>query len=256
MGRKTIDRTNEEGYNNKGSLMRIINYKNSKDIDIYFPKYNWIIEHQQYNNFKIGNIKCPYDASVYGVGFIGEGDGIVSVDGKETKQYSHWSNMLERCYNSKYQQRQLTYIDCSVCEEWYNYQNFYEWFNENYYEIPGEKMHLDKDILIKDNKEYGPDTCIFAPQKINSLFKRDSRYKGGLPTGVDFNKKINKYVAHCGDNNGKLIHLGCFDNPIDAFNVYKEYKEELVKRVANEYRNLIPTELYDAMYNWEVDIFI
>ena len=44
------------------------------------------------------------------------------------------------------------YLDVTVCEEWHNFQNFAKWFYENYYEISGEKMRLDKDILIKGNK--------------------------------------------------------------------------------------------------------
>ena len=47
-----------------------------------------------------------------------------------------------------------TYIGCTVCEEWHNYQNFAQWHEEHYYEVPNEIMCLDKDILIKGNKEH------------------------------------------------------------------------------------------------------
>lgn len=32
-----------------------------------------------------------------------------------------------------------------------------------------EGWHLDKDILLKGNKVYSPETCAFVPAKINSL---------------------------------------------------------------------------------------
>ena len=44
--------------------MRIINYKNANDIDIYFEEYNYIAEHKKYVNFKSGRIKCPYEPRV------------------------------------------------------------------------------------------------------------------------------------------------------------------------------------------------
>ena len=56
-----IDRTGEEGYNSFGSKMIIKEYRNRNDIDVYFPKYDWILKHAPYNNFKKGKIKCPYE---------------------------------------------------------------------------------------------------------------------------------------------------------------------------------------------------
>ena len=53
---KKIDRTGEEGYNSFGSKMVIVEYRYRKDIDIYFPEYNWSFEHTRYDNFKKGEI--------------------------------------------------------------------------------------------------------------------------------------------------------------------------------------------------------
>ena len=52
MGRKKIDRTGEEGYNNFGSKMIIKEYRGRYDIDVYFPEYDWIFEHARYDIFK------------------------------------------------------------------------------------------------------------------------------------------------------------------------------------------------------------
>ena len=65
-------------------------------------------------------------------------------------------------------------MDCSVYEGWHNFQNFAKWYEDNYYEIEEEQMHLDKDILVKGNKVYSPDTCVFVPETINGLFVKSN----------------------------------------------------------------------------------
>ena len=54
---KKMDRADEERLNKFGSKIIIKEYRNNKDIDVYFPEYNWVFEHTQYSNFKNGNIK-------------------------------------------------------------------------------------------------------------------------------------------------------------------------------------------------------
>ena len=52
----------------------------------------------------------------------------------------------------------------------------------------------------------------------------------------------------------KNKHLGYFSSVEEAFKVYKEFKEEYIKQVANEVKEYIPKKLYDAMYKYEVEI--
>ena len=120
-------------------------------------------------------------------------------------------------------------------------------------------MHLDKDILIKNNKIYSPDTCIFVPQRINELFIKTNKLRGNLPIGVSYLKNINKFQANCKTftKRGSASYsnyLGCFKTPLEAFNVYKQFKEKYIKQVADEYKNKIPQKLYEAMYRYEVEI--
>ena len=68
-----IDRTGEERLNNFGSKIVITRYGGATDIDVYFPEYNWTFKNSTYKEFKNGNIKCPYEKRVFGVGYIGEG---------------------------------------------------------------------------------------------------------------------------------------------------------------------------------------
>ena len=54
----------------------------------------------------------------------------------------------------------------------------------------------------------------------------------------------------------KSIHrnLGYFETPKEAFQAYKVAKENYIKQVADEYKDKIPYRLYEAMYNYEVEI--
>ena len=251
MGRK-IDRTGEERYNNFGSRMIITKYNNKDDIDVYFPEYNWTFKHAIYNNFKRGNIKSPYEPRCYGKGYLGEGKYKVKENGKQTKCYDTWHCMLRRCYDPKYQEREPTYKDCEVCTEWHNFQTFAEWYNDNYYEIPGESMALDKDILIKGNKIYSRDKCIFVPQNINSLFTKCDKSRGNDPIGTHQSPSGN-YQVQC-NNVNRLDYLGLFDNINDAFHIYKVHKEKIIKQRADEYKQYLPQNVYEALYNYQVEI--
>ena len=197
---------------------------------------------------------------VEGHGYFGEGK-YKSRDenGNKTKCYDTWRHMLTRCYNKKYKEKHPTYNDTTICEEWLCFQNFAEWYEDNYYEIEGERMHLDKDILFKNNKIYSPETCVFVPQRINELFIKTNKLRGNLPIGVSYLKNINKFQAICKTFTKRGCasysnYLGFFKTPLEAFNVYKQFKEKYIKQVADEYKNKIPQKLYEAMYRYEVEI--
>lgn len=254
-----LDRTGEENINNFGSKMVITRYKSCKDIDVYFPEYNWTAKNVQYTAFKKGNIKCPYEPRVYGKGYLGEGRYKAWENGKHTQCYKTWQHMLERCYDNKYKEKHPTYVDCEVCNEWHNFQNFAEWYYNNYYDVDDETMCLDKDILNKKNKIYSPNNCIFVPHNINVLFVKSDKTRGEYPIGVDYHKNTNKFRARCSiyDHQTKTYknkHLGFYDTINEAFKIYKKFKEYYIKKVANYYKGQIPAKLYDTMYNYEVEI--
>ena len=252
-----IDRTGEEGYNKFGSKIMIKEYRNNMDVDVYFPEYDWIFEHAQYSKFKNGGIKCPYEPRYFGVGYLGEGKYKVSENGKEKKKYKIWHHMLERCYDPKLHEKYSTYKDCKVEEHLLNFQNMGKWLDENYYEVQGETMHLDKDILCKGNKLYSRETCIFVPQRINTLFVKANEIRGSNPIGVNLSKSGN-YEARCRNGYGKQIYLGSYSTKEEAFRAYKMYKEKLIKETIDSYEGIIPEPHYSrlkvAMYNYKVEI--
>ena len=202
MGSNKIDRVGEKNINNFGSEMVITKYENANNIDVYFPEYDWIAKNNTYSNFKKGLIKCPYEPRIYGIGYIGEGDYITTKNGKHTKYYLAWINMLTRCYSEKEHKKHPTYIDCEVHDEWRNFQNFAKWYKDNYYEVGNEKMCLDKDILVKHNKIYSPETCIFVPHKINTLFTKSDNSRGENPIGIRLTP-FGNYQVFCHNGYGK-----------------------------------------------------
>jgi hypothetical protein len=169
--------------------------------------------------------------------------------------------MIKRCYDpyTINKDRGLTYVDCYVCDEWLNFQNFAEWFYDNYYEIKGQKMCLDKDILFKGNKIYSPEACILVPNRINVLFVKSNAIRGEYPIGISYCKASEELLVRCNvfeNGKRKRVYLGRFSSnrPFQAFYTYKIFKENYVKQVADEYKDLIPKKLYDAMYKYKVEI--
>lgn len=251
---KFIDRTGEENVNNKGTLMKIIKYKNKRNIVVEFQDEYKARVSTQYNNFKRGNVKNPYDKNEYG-GYVGEGKYKITENRKATESYICWKNILKRCYDPYILNKYPTYIDCYVCDEWLCFQNFAKWYYNNIYECNDERMELDKDILMKGNKIYSPETCVFVPRKINILFTKSDKTRGEYPIGVCYCKGNNKLSVY--SNNGyKKVHLGYFplNKPFQAFYTYKIFKEKYIKQVADEYKNKITQKLYEALYKYEVEI--
>lgn len=247
MGRGIKDYIGVIGLNNNGRKMKIIKNRNNGCVDVEFDN-GYIKRNVRKWCFDNGKVKNPYDATVYDVGFEGIGKFKLT---SNKRMYKTWQSMLQRCYDNKLHDRLLTYKDCIVCDEWHNFQNFAKWYEENYYKVDGERMALDKDILIKGNKVYSPDTCIFVPNKINLLFTKTNKNRGNLPIGVS--SKNGKFIVNMKIND-KFITCASFNTPQEAFNVYKTHKENHIKEVADLYKNKIPKKLYDSLYNYTVEI--
>lgn len=246
------NRLGEINYTKYESKITIIEYINCDDVKVSIND-NYVT-YTNYSNFKKGNIKYPYDKSVYGVGYLGEGK-----YSRTTHEllYRFWHDMLKRCYDIKIKLKEPTYEGCTVCEEWLNFQNFAEWFENNYYEVD-ERIELDKDILYKGNKIYNTHSCILVPHRINKLLIKCNKSRGEYPIGVSWNKKLNKFMATCciiKNYKPTNKNLGYFNTSQDAFyNGYKPFKEQYIKQVADDYKDKIPKELYDALYKYEVEI--
>ena len=178
---------------NCNELAFIVEYVNSEDITIQFKTTGERIK-CAYKTFVRGEVKSHFTPTVYGVGITGI-EPIRDENGEIFDSYKCWKNMLRRCYSAKLQTKLQTYKGCYVHNEWLYYPNFKKWYNENYYEIDGKISQLDKDILIKGNKVYSPDTCVFTPQFINKLFIKRQNCRGELPIAFTMTKVI-KNIKH------------------------------------------------------------
>lgn len=245
----SISKLGEVAINNHGTPMKIISYRSNKDIDIEFlDDFHYIKKHQLYSNFKKGTIKNPYDKTICNIGYIGIGEYPVSINNKLTVEYQNWACMLRRCYDEKLKEKYSSYFGkCKVCDEWHNFQIFAKWYNENIFQVGTERMHIDKDIIFRNSKLYSPETCLIVPQRINMLFVGNRSDKSNLPTGVKC-VSTDKYSAYY---NGK--YLGTFDTIELAAVAHDVEKKKKIIEVANEYKNIIPNKLYNALINWKSD---
>lgn len=256
---KKEKRIGEENISNENYIIKIIEYNDANDILVEFQdKYKAKI-HTCYVHFKNGSVKNPYHPSVFGIGYYGQGKYKSRINNKKTKSYEIWHAMMERCYDPYFINKNLTYKDCFVCEEWHNFQNFAQWWEEHVYDCKNERMELDKDILFKGNKIYSPETCLIAPQRINILFTKNDVNRGKYPIGVDeyYDKKwgYKKLRVRClMYNKSKCLGYFPLSKPFYAFYTYKIFKEKYIKQVADEYKDLIPKKLYDALYKYKVEI--
>lgn len=164
-----------------------------------------------------------------------------------------WRRMFLRCYNSSYLKKHPTYEKCNVCEEWKKSANFVEWCksDESGYQ---DGYALDKDILIKGNKTYSPQTCRFVPQIINSLFSTHKKCRGECPVGVR-KTKDGTYQSLLTEY-GKCKCLGTYSTIEEAFCKYKTEKERYIKEVAENFlkKGEICLDIYNALINYEVKI--
>ena len=188
------------------------------------------------------------DTLIYGVGINDSKTPVSSlVGGKRvnSKEYRLWNDMLRRCYSAAFHLSKPTYKGCTVCDEWLLFSNFKSWVAGMY----GDGLHLDKDLLVEDNKVYSPETCLFVTPQVNAMIANSKIKYNGLPTGV--------YIHTCGKYASQISkykhikHIGLFydiEEALAAYNkerinyaleLYKAEKNPTVKAALKEYANKI-----------------
>ena len=159
------------------------------------------------------------------------------IDGKRIRKctwscpfYVKWTNMLQRCYSKNYQERNPTYQNCLVCNEWLYFSNFKAWMETQDW----KGKELDKDLLIRSNKIYSPETCVFISRMVNSFVLERDASRGKYPIGVYWSKHHKKYLARCQNPfTNKYEYLGAFNDPQEAHKAWLTKKNELANVLAN-----------------------
>ena len=250
-------RLGEENINNQGCLMKIIEYIDCMNVKVEFQDEYSYISNVRYDSFLKGKVKNPYHKSVCGVGMLGD-KYPSGMNGVHTKEYKAWRTMLTRCFDKKYKDANPAYKNVTCCEDWYLFDNFYEWLHsqDNFKKwYDGYRWNIDKDIIVKHNKIYSPETCLLVPENVNMLFTKCDNARGDFPIGVF--KDGDGFCAMCSNQITKTHdRLGHYKTQEEAFLAYKSYKESLIKQVAErEYKSGNITETcYNAMMNYEVEI--
>ena len=230
---------------------KIVKYNDNKNVEIQFLNtgYETVV---QLVHIKNGDVKDRYLPSVCGVGIIGT-KYPVSEGGRDTKDYALWKRMLVRCYSNTYKKKRPTYEGCEVSNNFKSYEYFYEWCHEQI-GFGNKDWHLDKDLLIKGNKVYSENTCVFIPSEINSLLVKRAASRGEHLIGVSWNKRDKAFVAQVAKNKGESEYLGYFKTEVEAFNAYKTAKESFIKEQAEKWKGKIDERAYNALMNYRVEI--
>lgn len=140
--------------------------------------------------------------------------------GEKCKYHTVWSNLINRCYSPSYQKLYPAYIDCTVADEWLTFSVFKEWMSDQNW----ESNHLDKDLLVKDNRIYSPSTCIFVSRLVNNFMTEATASRGDYPIGVYLNKS-GSYIAQVKNwVTGYPHYLGSFSSQDGAHKAYLKQK--------------------------------
>ena len=230
---------------------KILKYNDSKNVEIQFltTRYRKVAEMKEVRN---GKVKDPYSPSVCGIGIVGT-KYPPTVNGVITKEYDLWQNMLRRCYSDSSKKKRPTYEGCGVSDNFKSFEYFYEWCQKQI-GFGVASFELDKDLLVKGNKIYSEDSCIFIPKEINSLLIKSVASRGVYLIGVCWSKTHKAFKAQISKNKGKSEHLGYFATEIEAFNAYKQAKETFIKEQANKFKSQIDPRAYEALMNYTVEI--
>lgn len=231
----------------------IVEYVSSKQVKVMFSDGNTKVTANK--ELRLGTVKNDYQPFLYGVGYYGQGKYACKTEGMKsgsTLEYETWRGLLRRCYDKETQDKHQSYIGCSVCEEWHNFQNFAEWYTEQ--EGYAERWHLDKDLTVLGNKVYSPATCALIPPEVNVLLINAKAVRGNYPVGVYFKKDAGLFAAQVNLGGGSQEFLGNYPTPEKAFAVYKSAKEKHIRHTAEKFKDSLTPTIYNNLMNYTVSI--
>ena len=232
---------------NSGLICKVIKYVDKCNVLVQFSTGK--IYNVELSNLLRGAVRDRFGEKVCGVGV----NDVVGSSSSHKEIRILWKSILDRCYGRVVE----AYKDCSICERWEHLSNFIDDIQkmENFDKLFKQGWSLDKDILVKGNKVYSPDTCCIVPKEINQLFIYQKRSRGDYPIGVILNNtKTKPFTAQLSkrltEGNQRLRKN--FKTVEEAFLFYKVEKEKYIKDVANIYKDEIDVRCYNSMMNWVV----
>ena len=165
---------------------------------------------------------------VYGVGV----NDVMIPEFTKSRIWKQWNGIIRRTDKRDlvWLQTKPTYVDCTLDPRWFILSVFKEWVEgwDDY-----QNKEVDKDLLIPNNKVYGPDTCLMVRPIVNKWFKHD--FSGDLPRGVSWNtawkrgKSPNPYRAQITPIGGKRTSLGYYSTVEEASAVFEQARKEQIQ---------------------------
>ena len=172
-----------------------------------------------------------YQRGMFGVGYKG-----CEKRDADSKCYIKWQNMIQRCYDENVHKKyKPKYKDKTVGDEWLKFANFKIWYDEH--DIGDEHIDLDKDILVRGNKEYSPETCVLVKHYINVVFERRA--------GDCISKKKDGYAIE----GNKTLRFETYD---EAWNAVCERREQKKLKILENGTKKLPACLYEAIERWDM----
>ena len=134
-----------------------------------------------------------------------------------TRLYNIWRNIKGRTLNPNFKH----YNDyggrgITICEEWLDVQNFYDWAMSNGY---SDELSIDR---IESDGNYCSENCRWTTKTIQRRNTRIAKNNTSGYKGVCYHKGNNKYIARIRVNKN-LIHLGYFQTAVEAGVAYNNY---------------------------------
>jgi hypothetical protein len=160
---------------------------------------------------------------------------------KATRAYYVWQGIIARCYSplhdsyGRYGGRGTT-----VDERWHHFQEFAKWYVVQQERGIGNvhvNWHVDKDILFDGNLVYGPDTCCFVPEDVNTFFTKLDAIGYSLHRGAF---RVSVTIA------GNKYQRG-FNTEEDATTWYRRGKTKAAELLLWKYEGLLDSRVTDKL---------
>lgn len=141
--------------------------------------------------------------------------------------------------------RSECYEDVTICEEWKDFETFYEWLKDNWVDCD-ERVDLDKDLLGKNNKIYSPQTCCLIPHSLNVSIRIPNKQEARGIANWDEKRQAYKIRIDVGK-----YHINTQRRKYkDAMDLYFVKKDEFVKALAEDYRDIILPSVYEQFMQY------
>lgn len=172
--------------------------------------------------------------------------------------YSVWYGILVRATHEM-PSSPNSYLDTKVCDEWLVRSNFQKWFfsHETFYDNSGERLEVDKDILVRGNREYSPEKCALIPIYINTSLNLGVNSTSGLPMWVSYRERnpdmkspLKKpFRSAITENNRKYKHVGYFKTAEEAHHAAQALKIISLEATLERYKleKCFRQDVYDAL---------